>query len=170
VQVPRRDGKLVIVAAVERLHPRHWDGHRLLQFLTGVALLVLAFGTAAASASPVTTTVEAPAAAPAAGRDRAAPADRHSGECQHDASRAGRAVPAAQDDAVAADSAAPAAAVPAGAVAAQAAADGPAQSAAEAPADVPAAAAPKGAPIRAAVERPAAGIAQQAHGSRAPPR
>jgi hypothetical protein len=56
------------VAAVGRLHPRHWDGHRLLQFLTGLALLALAFGTTAASAAPasppaaaVTTTVEAPA-------------------------------------------------------------------------------------------------------------
>ena len=119
------------MAAVQRLHPRHWDGHRLLQFLTGVALLVLAFGTTAASAAPVspavapvTTTVEAPAVAPAAGGDRAAaPADRHSGECQHDASRVARA------------------------------ADGPAQAAAEAPGDVQ-----------------AAGVAQQTHGSRAPPR
>jgi hypothetical protein len=60
---------LVTVAAVRRLHPRHWDGHRLLQFLTGLALLALAFGTPPASAAPASppatavTAVEAPDAA-----------------------------------------------------------------------------------------------------------
>jgi hypothetical protein len=142
---------LVTVAAVQRLHPRHWDGHRLLQFLTGLALLVLAFGTTAASAapaSPAATTVEAPAAAPvvAGGDGASAPARsaRHSDECQHDASRVARAMP------------------PDPAAAAPAAAD----TSAQAP-QVPAGAA---APVQAAVARSAAGIAQRAHGSRAPPR
>ena len=114
MQARRRDGKLVIVAAVQRLHPRHWDGHRLLQFLTGVALLVLAFGTSAASAapvSPVATTVEAPAAAPvvSGGDEASAPAraDRHSDECHHDASRVARSVPPAPAAAAPAAAAAP---------------------------------------------------------------
>jgi hypothetical protein len=101
---------LVIVAAVRRLHPRHWDGHRLLQFLTGLALLALAFGTTAASAAPasppatvVTTTIEAPAAPASAHavRDDEASASvrtaRDSAECQHDASRVSHAVPPAAD-------------------------------------------------------------------------
>jgi uncharacterized iron-regulated membrane protein len=104
----RGNGSLVTVAAVRRLHPRHWDGHRLLQFLTGLALLTLAFGTTAASAPPasppataVTTTVEAPAAAAAAPtvRDEAARTSPRSEECRHDASRAARAVPPAADTA-----------------------------------------------------------------------
>ena len=60
------------MAFVERLLPRHWDGRRLLQFLTGLALLALAFAVpAGAAAAPlpvssvVSTTVDAPAAAPA---------------------------------------------------------------------------------------------------------
>jgi hypothetical protein len=44
----------VIVALLERLHPRNWDGHRLLQFLTGLALLALAFS------APVAPAVAAP--------------------------------------------------------------------------------------------------------------
>jgi hypothetical protein len=103
---------LVTVAAAGRLYPRHWDGHRLLQFLTGLALLTLAFGTTAASAPPasspvtaVTTTVEAPAAAAAAPAVRDEPASAavrtspRSEECSHDASRAARAVPPAADTA-----------------------------------------------------------------------
>ncbi|MCA2214853.1 hypothetical protein [Jidongwangia harbinensis] len=31
------------MAEVARILPRHWDGHRLLRFLTGLALLALAF-------------------------------------------------------------------------------------------------------------------------------
>lgn len=31
------------MAEVARAHPRHWDGRRLLRFLTGLALLALAF-------------------------------------------------------------------------------------------------------------------------------
>jgi hypothetical protein len=152
VQVRRRNGKLVVVAAVQRLHPRHWDGHRLLQFLTGVALLVLALGTTAASAAPaspaatpVTTTIEAPAMAPAVSGVEAAPADRHSGECQHDASRVARDVSPAKAANTAAEAAANVTAV------------------AGAPADATA-------EIQAAVAHPVAGIAQRAHGSRAPPR
>ena len=51
------------MAFVERLLPRHWDGRRLLQFLTGLALLALAFaipGAAVAtpaSPAPVTSVV-----------------------------------------------------------------------------------------------------------------
>ena len=57
------------MAFVERLLPRHWDGRRLLQFLTGLALLALAFALPAsavatpAPAAPVSTTVAAPAEA-----------------------------------------------------------------------------------------------------------
>jgi hypothetical protein len=59
---------LVGVTAVRRLHPRHWDGRRLLQFLTGLALLALAFGTPAASTAPgaLTATVQASGADSAA--------------------------------------------------------------------------------------------------------
>ena len=57
------------MAIVARLLPRHWDGRRLLQFLTGLALIALAFAVPAAlgpadgpAESPVTiiTTVDAP--------------------------------------------------------------------------------------------------------------
>jgi hypothetical protein len=57
------------VTTVARLLPRHWDGRRLLQFLTGLALIALAFavpallGPAAPPAeAPVTiiTTVDTP--------------------------------------------------------------------------------------------------------------
>ncbi|MEV4708572.1 hypothetical protein [Actinoplanes sp. NPDC049316] len=55
------------MAVVVRLLPRHWDGRRLLQFLTGLALIALAFATPALSAAPdadspatVVTTVDAP--------------------------------------------------------------------------------------------------------------
>ena len=61
------------MALLARLLPRDWDGRRLLQFLTGLALLTLAFAApaapvAAASApapavvSPAGPVVEAPAA------------------------------------------------------------------------------------------------------------
>jgi hypothetical protein len=59
------------VAFVERLLPRHWDGRRLLQFLTGLALLALAFampGAAVAtpaSPAPVSAVVSTSAAATA---------------------------------------------------------------------------------------------------------
>jgi hypothetical protein len=101
---------LVTVAAVRRRHPRQWDGHRLLRFLTGLALLALAFGTTAASAAPasppvtaaVTTTVEAPAAAAITApgvQDAAARTSPRSEECRHDASRAARVAPPAADTA-----------------------------------------------------------------------
>lgn len=88
------------MTVVRRLLPRHWDGHRLLQFLTGLALLALTFGGSAAPAAPappapapVTTTVEAPAATAA---DPAAPVDAaatsrtpdKSHECRHDSAQA----------------------------------------------------------------------------------
>jgi hypothetical protein len=59
------------VAIVARLLPRHWDGRRLLQFLTGLALIALAFAVPALLESgdqpvdsPVTviTTVDTPLA------------------------------------------------------------------------------------------------------------
>lgn len=58
------------MATVERLLPRHWDGRRLLQFLTGLALIALAFalpalltsgGPAAGAPLTVITTVDSPA-------------------------------------------------------------------------------------------------------------
>jgi hypothetical protein len=92
VQVRAQTGKLVIVALLERLHPRHWDGQRLLQFLTGLALLALAFAAPAAPAAAappapaaVVSAAEVPTAAeelPAA--EDAAPAPVE--ECWHDAS------------------------------------------------------------------------------------
>jgi hypothetical protein len=57
------------VSAVARLLPRYWDGRRLLQFLTGLALIALAFAVPALlgpadqpSEAPVTviTTVDTP--------------------------------------------------------------------------------------------------------------
>jgi hypothetical protein len=41
------------VAVVVRLLPRHWDGRRLLQFLTGLALIALAFAAPALAGTPV---------------------------------------------------------------------------------------------------------------------
>ncbi|WP_305786916.1 hypothetical protein [Symbioplanes lichenis] len=56
------------MATVARLHPRHWDGRRLLQFLTGLALIALAFAVPTLSPAPevsepapVVTVVDAPA-------------------------------------------------------------------------------------------------------------
>ncbi|MFI7544079.1 hypothetical protein [Actinoplanes sp. NPDC049599] len=57
------------MATVARLLPRHWDGRRLLQFLTGLALIALAFtlpalldqgGPAADAPVTVITTVDTP--------------------------------------------------------------------------------------------------------------
>jgi hypothetical protein len=62
---PVRNRYVGVVTAVARILPRHWDGQRLLRFLTGLALLALAFlpqpgaavpvGAPAAPASAVTT-------------------------------------------------------------------------------------------------------------------
>jgi len=56
------------VAAVARILPRFWDGRRLLQFLTGLALIAVAFAVPALAGPPATvpppatvTTVDAPA-------------------------------------------------------------------------------------------------------------
>jgi hypothetical protein len=57
VQDQGHNGKLVIVALLTRLLPRDWDGRRLLRFLTGLALLALAF------AAPVAPAAAAPAPA-----------------------------------------------------------------------------------------------------------
>jgi hypothetical protein len=54
---------LLTVADVARLLPRHWDGQRLLRFLTGLGLLALAF---AAHAGLITSPTDAPAAPAAA--------------------------------------------------------------------------------------------------------
>jgi hypothetical protein len=61
------------VAAVARILPRFWDGRRLLQFLTGLALIAVAFAVPALAGPPATapppatvTTVDAPAAGEAA--------------------------------------------------------------------------------------------------------
>jgi hypothetical protein len=43
VRVSARNGRLVPVTAVTRVLPRQWDGRRLLRFLTGLAMLALAF-------------------------------------------------------------------------------------------------------------------------------
>jgi hypothetical protein len=49
---------LFFMAVLARLLPRDWDGRRLLQFLTGLALLALAF---AVPAAPVAAAAPAPA-------------------------------------------------------------------------------------------------------------
>lgn len=68
-----QNGKLFIVADVARMLPRHWDGPRLLRFLTGLALLALAFGAQAgltasrlSAPAPATTSVTAIVDVPAA--------------------------------------------------------------------------------------------------------
>jgi hypothetical protein len=72
VQLKGQNGRLVIVAELARLLPRHWDGQRLLRFLTGLALLALAFAApifaapVSAAAAPVSAAVApVPAAVPA---------------------------------------------------------------------------------------------------------
>ena len=47
VHVAAENGKLIGVTAVARVHPRNWDGRRLLRFLAGLAMLALAFITPA---------------------------------------------------------------------------------------------------------------------------
>jgi hypothetical protein len=86
---------LVIVALLGRLHPRHWDGQRLLRFLTGLALLALAFAAPAAPAEAAVTpapAVEVSVAAVAAPAPVSAPEPASirdaspSETCWHDAS------------------------------------------------------------------------------------
>jgi hypothetical protein len=85
------------VTTVARLLPRHWDGRRLLQFLTGLALIALAFAVPALlnpaappADAPVTviTTVDTPVApglpvidlpAPAPAADTTTPGDAPGG-------------------------------------------------------------------------------------------
>lgn len=61
VRVSARNGRLVPVTAVTRVLPRHWDGRRLLRFLTGLAMLALAFTVHVTPPAPAL-----PAAPPAA--------------------------------------------------------------------------------------------------------
>jgi hypothetical protein len=80
---------LVIVALLERLHPRHWDGHRFLQFLTGLALLALAFAAPVApvAAAPPPAVVVSSAEVQTASADDASPVSRDaspSEECRPD--------------------------------------------------------------------------------------
>jgi hypothetical protein len=99
VQDRGHNGKLVIVALLTRLLPRDWDGRRLLQFLTGLALLALAFAApiapaaAPVAAAPVTApvavsrAVEAPAAAEQVSSAEARAAEQAQ-ECPRRADRA----------------------------------------------------------------------------------
>ncbi|MEV6595845.1 hypothetical protein AB0M36_03165 [Actinoplanes sp. NPDC051346] len=71
------------MAVVARLLPRLWDGRRLLQFLTGLALIALAFAAPAVAAAPtpsdtaVIVTVHAPCRGAAPDRiEERAPAER----------------------------------------------------------------------------------------------
>ncbi|HEY0533425.1 MAG TPA: hypothetical protein VGD29_17685 [Actinoplanes sp.] len=56
------------MTAVTRVLPRHWDGRRLLRFLTGLAMLALAFTVHMTPPAPSPPSLPAalPAAAPAA--------------------------------------------------------------------------------------------------------
>ena len=98
------------MAPLLRLLPRHWDGRRLLRFVTGLALLALMFGgPAAGPASAVSTTTgtttsstratsaESTATAGTAVETGAtgAAAVQHQTECQHDGSGVARSVPVA---------------------------------------------------------------------------
>jgi hypothetical protein len=64
----------VTVADVARLLPRHWDGQRLLRFLTGLALLALAFAAHAGVTAVPPAAVPAAAVPPAAALTVAVPA------------------------------------------------------------------------------------------------
>jgi hypothetical protein len=144
-----RAGRLVGVTAVRRLHPRHWDGRRLLQFLTGLALLALAFGTPAAStapgAPPVTVQASGAGSAAASARPAASVADTATVAAIE---RAPAAVPAARGE------------VPPAPVRAARESAGCQHDGSRVGRLVP----------PAADSAALAGVAQQAHGSRAPPR
>jgi len=62
VHVCARNGRLVTVTAVARVLPRDWDGRRLLRFLTGLAMLALAFTVHVTPPAPALPAVQ-PAAA-----------------------------------------------------------------------------------------------------------
>jgi hypothetical protein len=67
VHVAAENGKLIGVTAVARVHPRNWDGRRLLRFLAGLAMLALAFTTPAPAAPappPVVTVSDSVEATP----------------------------------------------------------------------------------------------------------
>jgi hypothetical protein len=63
VHVAGGNGKLIRVTAVARVLPRYWDGRRLLRFLTGLAMLALAFTTPAPAPAPAPAAVSSVTAA-----------------------------------------------------------------------------------------------------------
>ena len=65
VHVSAGNGKLIGVSALVHVLPRYWDGRRLLRFLTGLAMLALAF-TADVPAAPPAVVAAPPAVAVAA--------------------------------------------------------------------------------------------------------
>jgi hypothetical protein len=163
---------LVIVTAVRRLHPRHWDGHRLLQFLTGLALLALAFGPPAAPATPPATVKSPTAAAMPATTTTEAPVTAAGiGTATIETPVAAAGLGTVQAPVVAAGLGSVRAPVVAAAPATR---DGVAPAPARAVRDG-AECQHDGSPVArpaapAADEVPLAGIAKRAHGSRAPPR
>jgi hypothetical protein len=63
---------LVAVTAVTRVLPRQWDGLRLLRFLTGLAMLALAFTVHATPPAPAPPAAAIASASPAASAPAAA--------------------------------------------------------------------------------------------------
>jgi hypothetical protein len=63
------------VAVVARILPRHWDGHRLLQFLTGLALIALSFAVRVDGPTATPATVSAAPAAAVVGAVHTEPAE-----------------------------------------------------------------------------------------------
>jgi hypothetical protein len=76
---------------VARVLPRHWDGSRLLRFLTGLAMIALAF-TAHVAPPALTAAPPTPTAAPVA---QVAPAERATSRPAPEASAAVVSLPAA---------------------------------------------------------------------------
>ncbi|MEU7909109.1 hypothetical protein [Actinoplanes sp. NPDC049118] len=135
------------MTAVARLLPRHWDGRRLLQFLTGLALIALSFAAPALAAAPAVEPAEPPAAIITTVDTPAAP------ELPVERDLAGR---------VEVESAAAAALRPAG----QGSAAAPAEPVAALPVDV----ARPGTRICVEAGIPAGAAVRGANGERAPPR
>jgi hypothetical protein len=101
------------VAVVARILPRHWDGRRLLQFLTGLALIALSF--AVRVDGPVATPVTV-AAAPAAPTATVQVVGNDAVDVDSDRSAEPNAVPGAMAAAPAAPGVARVLTAPAGAV------------------------------------------------------
>jgi hypothetical protein len=74
VRVCARNGNLVGVTAVAHVLPRYWDGRRLLRFLTGLAMLALAFTVHVTPPAPELAAPAPPASAPSAPPASALPA------------------------------------------------------------------------------------------------